>query len=74
MTSRLDAHGFAYPHKQLIYRYASHHLLPFETIYARYFRVGRQFPEECNASVHELRREVREFLKDAGTQEFDKRK
>ena len=66
MTARLDAHGFAYPHKQLIYRYASHLLLPFETDYARYFRVGRQFPNECKASVHELRREVQEFMRDAG--------
>ena len=66
MTSRLDAHGFAYPHKQLIYRYATHHLLPFETDYTRYFRVGRKFPTECKASVHELRREVLEFMRDAG--------
>lgn len=74
ITSRLDSHGFAYPHKQLIYRCASHLLLPFETNYARYFRVGRQFPAECKASVQELRREVQEFLNDAGTPEFDKRK
>ena len=74
MTARLDSHGFAYPHKQLIYRYASHLLLPFETTYARYFRVGRKFPEECMATVHELRREVLEFMREAGTLEFDKRK
>ena len=66
ITARLDAHGFAYPHKQLIYRYASHLLLPFETTYARYFRVGRQFPEEGKASMQKLRREVLEFIKDAG--------
>ena len=67
ITSRLNSHGFAYPHKQLIYRYASHLLLSFETNYARYFRIGRQFPEECKATVHELRREVQEFLWDVGT-------
>ena len=66
MTARLDAHVFAYPHKQLTYRCASHLLLPFETDYARCFRVGRQFPKECKATVHELRREVQEFMRDAG--------
>ena len=69
MTSRLDSHGFAYPHKQLIYRCASPLLLPFETDYAHFFRVGRQFPEECKATVHELRREVQEFMRDAGMPE-----
>ncbi len=66
MTSRLDSHGFAYPHKQLIYHYASHLLLPFETGYDRYFRIGRVFPEECKATVQELRTEVQEFLEDVG--------
>ena len=63
ITERLKENHFAYPFRQLIYPYASHLLLPFETGYEKLFRVGRKYPRECRETIQELQKEVLMWLK-----------
>ena len=63
MMKRLDSNRFSYSHKELVYKYASHLLLPFETSYGKLFRVGRKYPEECSKTTRELKTEILEWLK-----------
>ena len=62
IAARLDAKGFAFPCKTLVYPYASHILLPFETGYERFFRIGRSHPQECLNTIEELRFEMLDWL------------
>ena len=63
MGKRLSDSLFPYPHKEMVYHYASHFLLPFETSYERLFRVGRKYPKECRQTVLAIRKEILEWLK-----------
>lgn len=63
IIKRLTEKNFAYPYKQLIYPYASHLLLPFETGYEKLFRVGRKYPRECRDTIYRLQNEVLDWLK-----------
>ena len=63
IIKRLKEKLFAYPYKQLIYPYASHLLLPFESRYEKLFRVGRKYPRECRETIRKLQEEVLEWLK-----------
>ncbi|WP_198015528.1 acyl-CoA thioester hydrolase/BAAT C-terminal domain-containing protein [Shuttleworthella sp. MSX8B] len=62
IIDRLEKHPFKHPHKKLVYRYASHILLPFDTGYNKYFRVGRKYPGECRQTITDLRREIMDWL------------
>lgn len=62
IMERLEANNFAYPHKMLLYKYASHLLLPFETGYEKWFCIGRRYPDECRRTVYELQAEVLNWL------------
>ena len=50
ITNRLKEKEFAHPVKSLVYRYASHMLVPIETRSKRMFRVEREHPAECRQS------------------------
>jgi len=62
IIDRLKTNGFKYPYKMLVYCNASHILLPFETGYDRYFRVGRKYPEACRQTAYALKKEIDEWL------------
>ncbi len=62
ILQRLEAYHFPYPAKKLIYPYASHILLPFETGYEKLFRIGRQSPEECRKTIYSLKKEILDWL------------
>lgn len=64
IRQRLIARSFRYPVKTLIYPYASHILLPFESGFERFFRVARKHPEECRQTILDVRHEVFTWLSD----------
>ncbi len=63
IIDRLKKNHFDYPYKKLIYQYSTHILLPFETRYDKYFRIGRKYPDQCRKTAQHLRSEITEWLK-----------
>lgn len=62
IVDRLNKYRFEYPYKKLVYQYATHILLPFDTNYSKYFRVGRKYPKECRQTTADLKREIMDWL------------
>ncbi len=62
VIERLGSNNFIHQYKHLNYQYASHILLPFSTIFDCFFKVERQYRNECQKSRIDLSKNIQEWL------------
>ena len=67
VIKRLDAHGFAYPHRHLNYEVLSHYTCPLRPMTSFMFKVERKHKEECNANREKAWNDTLAFLRDEWT-------
>ena len=61
---RLDAHGFAYPHKHLNYPVLSHYACPIRPVSSFIFKVERKRKADCNRNREQSWQDTLQFLRE----------